>query len=214
MERLLNDEVSNQIKEFLNQMVNPIKMVLFTDKGLCNTCKETRQLLNEITPLNDKITLIEKDMNEDKEDAEKYGITMTPSFVMLNENDEYLGVKFNGIPAGHEINSFLSAILHMSGVDLGLDEATIKKIKAIDKKVDIKVFVTLSCPHCPGAVETAHRLAMLNENIESSMIEAQTFHEMSNKYNVSGVPKIVINDKHELVGNQPIEAFLKELSNL
>jgi glutaredoxin-like protein len=214
MERLLNDEVSGQIKEFLSNMVNPITMVLFTDKGLCNTCKETRQLLKEVAPLNDKITLIEKDMNDDQEDAEKYGITMTPSFVMLNKDGEYLGVKFNGIPAGHEINSFLSAILHMSGVDLGLDEATIKKIKAIDKKVDIKVFVTLSCPHCPGAVETAHRLAMLNENIESSMIEAQTFHEMSNKYKVSGVPKIVINDKHELIGNQPIEAFLKELANL
>lgn len=214
MERLLNDEVSNQIKEFLGNMVNPITMVLFTDKGLCNTCKETRQLLREVTELNDKITLVEKDMNDDQEDAKKYGITMTPSFVMLNESNDYLGVKFNGIPAGHEINSFLSAILHMSGVDLGLDEATIKKIKAIDKKVDIKVFVTLSCPHCPGAVETAHRLAMLNENIESSMIEAQTFHEMSNKYKVSGVPKIVINDKHELIGNQPIEAFLKELSNL
>lgn len=214
MERLLNEEVSSQIKDFLSNMVNPITMVLFTDKGVCNTCKETRQLLNEVSQLNDKITLIEKDMNEDSDDAKKYGITMTPSFVMLDENNDYLGVKFNGIPAGHEINSFLSAILHMSGVDLGLDEATIKKIKAIDKKVDIKVFVTLSCPHCPGAVETAHRLAMLNENIESSMIEAQTFSELSNKFKVSGVPKIVINDKYELLGNQPIEAFLKELANL
>ena len=46
------------------------------------------------------------------------------------------------------------------------------------------------------------------------MIEAQTFNEMSNKYKVSGVPKIVINDKYELLGNQPIEEFLSKIEAL
>ncbi len=214
MANLLNEEVQGQIKEFLSRMKNPITMVLFTKEDPCETCKETRQLLSEVAPLNDRITVIEKDINKDKTDAEKYGITLTPSFVVLDEQGDYLGVKFNGIPAGHEINSFLNALIHMSGVELGLDEATIEKIRQIDKKVDIKVFVTLSCPHCPGAVETAHKLAMLNKNIEGSMIEAQTFHELSNKYQVSGVPKIVINDKHELIGNQPLDAFLREIANI
>jgi alkyl hydroperoxide reductase subunit AhpF len=77
--------------------------------------------------------------------------------------------------------------------------------------VNIKVFVTLSCPHCPGAVSTAHSLAMLNDNIQASMIEAQTFQELSQKYKVSGVPKIIINEDYELLGNQPIDAFLSEI---
>jgi predicted DsbA family dithiol-disulfide isomerase len=55
---------------------------------------------------------------------------------------------------------------------------------------------------------------MINSNIEGEMIEAQTFYTLSEKYNVSGVPKIVINEKHELVGNQPVEAFLKLLERL
>lgn len=46
------------------------------------------------------------------------------------------------------------------------------------------------------------------------MIEAQTFYHLSEQYNVSGVPKIVINEKHELLGNQPIEAFLSQLEKL
>jgi len=214
MEKLLNEEVSGQVKDYLAAMSKPIKMVLFTQEGLCETCKETRQLLSEIEVLNDNITFVEKDLNNDADLAKQYGITLTPSFVILDENDEYLGVKFNGIPAGHEINSFLNALLHMSGKDLGLDEATINMIKNIDKKVDIKVFVTLSCPHCPGAVETAHKIAMLNKNVEASMIEAQTFHELSNKFDVSGVPKIVINDTEELMGNQPMDAFLNSISTL
>jgi len=214
MERLLNEEVAGQVKDYLSAMSKPITMVLFTQEGVCETCKETRQLLKEVEVLNDNITVVEKDLNKDADLAEQYGITLTPSFVILDENDEYLGVKFNGIPAGHEINSFLNALLHMSGKDLGLDTETIKMIQSIDKKVDIKVFVTLSCPHCPGAVETAHKIAMLNKNIDASMIEAQTFHELSNKFDVSGVPKIVINETEELLGNQPMDAFLSSINNL
>jgi predicted DsbA family dithiol-disulfide isomerase len=48
----------------------------------------------------------------------------------------------------------------------------------------------------------------MNPNIEADMIEAQTFGELSQKYNVSGVPKIIINETHELLGNQPFQAFL------
>jgi protein-disulfide isomerase len=55
---------------------------------------------------------------------------------------------------------------------------------------------------------------MLNNNIKGEMIEAQTFYDLSTKYNVSGVPKIVINDKFELLGNQPVEEFLKKIESL
>jgi len=214
MPTLLNAELQNQIREFLAPMKEKVTLVLFTQESPCETCTETRQLLSEISSLNDKITFVEKDLYEDIKETDLYGITLTPSFVMLDSEGQYRGVKFNGIPAGHEINSFLSAIIDMSGVDFGFDKETIERIKKIDKKVNIKVFVTLSCPHCPGAVMSAHRLAMLNPNIEGEMIEAQTFYNLSEQYNVSGVPKIVINEKHELLGNQPIEAFLNQLENL
>ncbi len=214
MQKLLDQDLQNQIKEFLSPMKGNVTLVLFTQDGPCDTCVETKQLLSEIAELSDKLSFVEKDLVEDIKEADLYGIEMTPSFVMLDHEGKYRGVKFNGIPAGHEINSFLSAILDMSGLDFGYDEKLISRIKKINKPVNIKVFVTLSCPHCPGAVNTAHRLAMINSNIEGEMIEAQTFYTLSEKYNVSGVPKIVINEKHELVGNQPVEAFLKLLERL
>lgn len=214
MPTLLNQDLQNQIREFLAPMKEKVTLVLFTQESPCETCSETRQLLSEVSALNDKITFVEKDLIEDIKEADLYGINLTPSFVMLDSEGNYRGVKFNGIPAGHEINSFLTAIIDMSGVDFGFDQDIIDRIKKIDKPVNIKVFVTLSCPHCPGAVTNAHRLAMLNKHIEGEMIEAQTFYNLSEQYNVSGVPKIVINEKHELLGNQPIEAFLSQLEKL
>ncbi len=215
MSKLLPDDVKEQIRQILSTMQNPIKILYFSEnEGNCQTCSETKELLSAIEGINDKVTLIEKDRNTDKEDAEKYGITMAPSFVLLDDNETYKGVKFNGIPAGHEINSFISALLEMAGTPIEIDEATKKRIAAIKNKVNIKVFITLSCPHCPGAVQNAHRLSMLNDNIEGEMIEAQTFQAISQKYDVSGVPKIVINDKHELVGNQPLETILDQIEAL
>ncbi len=212
--KLLGSDVQAQLKTILSNMKKKITFVLFTDSNGCETCSETYQLLKEIESLSDKITVDPKDIHLDLAEAEKYNITLTPSFVILNEAGIYQGVKFNGIPAGHEINSFLSAILEMSGQNIDFDETTLETLKSIDKKVNIKVFVTLSCPHCPGAVQTAHRLAMLNPNIEAEMIEAQTFSDLSNKYQVSGVPKIVINDQESLLGNQPVEAFLQAIAKV
>ncbi len=214
MAKLFNEDVRKQISEILAQAKNQIQVVLFTKDGVCPTCAETQQLLEEVCETNDKLSLSVKNIDTDKDLAQSYGITMTPSFVILDAEGQYKGVKFNGIPAGHEINSFISALLEMSGLTIHYQEQIIKRINAINKPVNIKVFVTLSCPHCPGAVQNAHRLAMLNPNIEGEMIEAQTFQELSQKHNVSGVPKIVINDQHELVGNQPIEAFLETLERL
>jgi glutaredoxin-like protein len=212
--QLLNQELQDQIKEYLSPMKNNVTIMLFTQDNPCETCVETRQLLKEVSALNDKIFFVEKDLIENIVDVDKYGITLTPSFIMLDANGDYRGVKFNGIPAGHEINSFLTAIIDMSNLDFDFDKDVLERIGKINKPVNIKVFVTLSCPHCPGAVTSAHRLAMLNKNIEGEMIEAQTFYQLSEKYQVSGVPKIVINDKFELLGNQPIEAFLNQLEKL
>lgn len=214
MPKLFNEDIAKQIKTILEQLNNPVTLRLFTQSGACPTCAETRQMLEEVADLSDQLTVELKDLEQDSELAKQYGITMTPSFVVLDANKEYHGVKFNGIPAGHEINSFISALLETSGLMPKFSPDVLKRIEKVNKPINIKVFVTLSCPHCPGAVQSAHRLAMLNEKIEGEMIEAQTFNALSNQYKVSGVPKIVINDTQELVGNQPIEAFLDAIESL
>jgi glutaredoxin-like protein len=213
MEKLFSQDVSNQIKDIFKGMVNPITIKLYVD-GNCDTCQETKQLLSETAELSDKINLDIIELADAGDDLVTYGIERTPAFIFLDDKGNYRGVKFNGIPAGHEINSFISAIMEMSGVEFKFSDKVLERIAKINKPVDIKVFVTLSCPHCPGAVQTAHRLAMLNSNVKGEMIEAQTFYDLSTKYNVSGVPKIVINDKIELLGNQPVEEFLKKIESL
>lgn len=213
MQKLFTPDIAGQIQTILKDMVDPITIVYFADQS-CQTCQETLGLLEETAALSDKISLVTRRYPEDAADIEKYDIQRVPSFVFLDKAGQYKGVKFNGIPAGHEINSFLAAIIGMSGADLQIPPEYAERMRKIDKPVDIKVFVTLSCPHCPGAVQVAHLLAMQNPNIKAEMIESQTFSDMARKYNVSGVPKIVINETNELLGDQPVESYLQVIESL
>ena len=116
-------------------MINPITILMFTD-GDCLTCKETKQLLTEVADLNSKISLEIKEIKDASLEVKQFEIELVPSFVILDMKKKYQGVKFNGIPAGHEINSLVSAILEMSGLQIGVDKSLIKRIKKINKPVN------------------------------------------------------------------------------
>ena len=212
MSQFLNDDVRKMLGDILKDMVNDVQVKLYVDTLACDTCTETNQLLSEMSEVNDKIKYELIDVTGDKSVGAIHGVTMYPTVVVLDQDGQDKGVRFYGIPAGHEINSLLAALVDMSGKELDLDQETIDAIKAIDTETDIKVFVTLTCPHCPGAVTKAHRIAMLNPYVKASMVEAQTFSQLSAQHNVSSVPKIVINDSHDFVGNQPMEVFLDTIA--
>lgn len=209
---ILNDQIAGQLKEIFADMKNEMTLAVFTKEGECETCADTVSFMKEIEALSDKIHFEAFDIDADKDKAEAFNVKMVPSIVMLNDKKEYLGIKFNGIPAGHEINSFIPAILEVSGSGEALPQSFMDQLSTVSKPVNIKVFVTLSCPHCAGAVQKAHKLALENPMIDAEMVEAQTFYDLSNKFNVSSVPKVVINDKYEFVGNQPLEVFLEEIA--
>lgn len=212
--KMFDEQLQSQLREVLAGIKDDVHIALFTKEGECYSCEETKGYMSEVAELNDKIHLETYDINKDAELAKTYRVEMVPSIVLLDAKKNYRGVKFNGIPAGHEINSFIPALLEVSGQTSEVPQDITDRISKIDKPVNIKVFVTLSCPHCAGAVQKAHKMALMNSNIDAEMIEAETFDELSNKFNVSGVPKIIINDKYELLGNQPIQAFLAEMEKV
>ncbi len=208
----LNEQIEDQLKEIFTDMKRDMTLAVFTKQSECDSCEDTVAFMKEIEALSDKIHFESLDIEADKARAVAYNVQMVPSIVMLNDQKEYLGIKFNGMPTGHEINSFIPAILEVSGTGDALPEQFMTQIKALKKPVNIKVFVTLSCPHCAGAVQKAHKLALESPLIDAEMVEAQTFESLSDKFNVSSVPKIVINDQYEFVGNQPLEVFLEEIA--
>lgn len=207
---LLNDEMRKELTEHFSGLKKNVNMLLFLDD--CASCNDTKGLIDEVVDLSDKINVAVHDLSS--EQAKKFEVTRTPVIAFADQNGDDLRIRFNGIPAGHEFSAFITTINEVGEGSEDLPKDLADKITGIDKTVDIKVFVTLGCPHCSGAVAKAHKLALMNKNIRSQMIECGTFPELADQYNVSGVPKIVINEDHELIGNQPIDQFLATIDKL
>jgi len=211
---LFDPKIQNQLRDILKTMKDEVRIIFFTQEIECPMCRETGLFVDEIASLSDKLSVKKYNFVLDKEIAEKYGVDKIPAIVLLDKNEKDYGVKFYGLPGGYEINSFLGAIIEISGKREELPEDILSRIKKIDKDIHIQVFVGLGCPHCPGAVAVAHRLAMENDRIKGDMIDAANFVHLSQKYSVTGVPKIIFNDKSEFTGAQPWTAFLDIIENL
>ncbi|MEJ5360870.1 MAG: thioredoxin family protein [Spirochaetota bacterium] len=211
---LFDEKVKSQLSQLLSKIKNPIIINFFTQEMECPTCQTTHQFVEEIASLNDRISLNVYDFLKNADIAKEFGIDKIPAIVITDANKNIKGVRFFGIPAGYEINSFIAACVEISGVTESLPDSILSRIKKISKPIHIQVFVTLTCPYCPGAVTTAHRIAIENSNITADMVESTTFTPLAVKHNVSSVPKVVINDIYEFVGAQPINVFLDMIEKI
>lgn len=207
---ILSEPQKKQLQSQLSQqLLNPVTLRVFTQEYECDYCKENRELAQEIAALTDKVKVEVFDFLNDKEQAAQLGVDKVPATVILGSRGSY--VNFYGIPTGYEFNTFLKGIIQLSRGETELSPETRQALGGLKGDIHVKVFVTPTCPYCPGAVSLAHQFAMENPNIKADMIEISEFPQLAVKYNVMGVPKTVINENIELLGLQPEEEFLRQV---
>ncbi len=206
---LVKDDTKNEVRERFKKLTGEVKLVNFTQKIECHYCEETRRLTEEIASLSAKISSKVYNFTLDKEKSQEYKIDKIPAIVVEGEKD--YGIRFFGIPGGYEFDSLISSIIEVSAKSTDLSSESKDKIGRIDKPVHIQVFVTLTCPYCPGAVQMAHKLALESDYITSDMIESAEFPHLVSKYGVMGVPRVVINEEFGFEGAQPEASFVDEV---
>jgi len=200
--------------EFETNLVNPVKLVMFTQTFECQFCAETRQIVEEIANLSDKISAEILNFVTDKATADLYGIDKIPAIAVLrveDGEDRDYGIRFFGIPSGYEFTSVIEDIIDVSKGDSGLQPQSREAISAITEPVHFQVFVTPTCPYCPQAVRLAHKFAMESDLVSADMIESIEFPHLANKYNVYGVPRTVINESFHQEGAVPEPMLLAKL---
>ena len=207
---LIKKEQQKQLKEIFKKISNNVKLIFFTQEMECPFCKDTRELLQDLSSLSDgKILLEIYDFVNDKDKVDKYKIDKIPAVVVEGQKD--YGIRFYGIPAGYEFTSLINSILIVSRGQSGLSDETKESLKKLKDPVKIQVFITLTCPYCPKTVEMAHRLAVESDLITGEMIESSEFPILIQKYNVMSVPRVIINDKIDFEGALPEKDFVENL---
>jgi len=100
----------------------------------------TRQILQQVAELSDKITLEELGLVSHPEEAARYGVHDVPAIVFLGKED--YGVRYLGLPAGYEFVTLLEAIIAVSRGRGELSEATRSVLAALPGPAHLQVFVT------------------------------------------------------------------------
>lgn len=137
---LIGDEDAVEIRQRLQAMVEPVKLVHFTQELNLEYGREARQLMDELAALSDKLTVEVCNFLLEKERANAYGIDKVPATVVRNGKD--YGIRFYGLPAGYEFTTLLDAIVDVSRGDSGLPEESKAKLRAITQPLHLEVFVT------------------------------------------------------------------------
>lgn len=200
-------------KLFANGFKNSVDILVFTNEKDCKYCKETLQIAQEVSSLNPDIAVKHYLPEKSPKEMERYGVRLFPTTIISSQEKDY-GIRFFGIPSGYEFETYIKDILMVSNKKTTLKDSTREFIGGIDEPLNIKVFVTPTCPYCPTMVFYAHQFAFENDLITGEMIEAIEFPDLAKKYDVSGVPKLVVNDEYEIIGmgaEKQLVDFLKQV---
>ncbi|MDZ7844329.1 MAG: thioredoxin family protein [Anaerolineales bacterium] len=217
MSALLNSEVIDQVKEAFQDLEEPVHM-LFFDGSNCQYCQDTKQLIEEVAAISELITIEEFHLEEDPEAAERYNIDKAPGLVIASQDGNQVtdyGIRYAGIPSGHEFSSLIQDLLIVSSKQAGLSPETMDFLQGLEEPVHLQVFVTPTCPYCPRAVILAHRFALASDMVQAEMVESSEFQNLVSKYQVSGVPDTSINHgAGRVVGAVPEKDLVAEIKKV
>lgn len=216
--RLLEEKSAKILRERLEaELAGPVTIEFFARRkpilllpgardSDCILCEETRQLLEEVAALSEKLKLVIHDVEDEPALAREFGIVEVPAFVLRGR--ERGTVRYLGIPSGYEFMTLVEDLVAVSSGKTDLGERTRKALADLPADVHIQVFVTPTCPYCPAAARLAHMLAIESGRVIADVVEVSEFPQMAERFRVQGVPKTVINGTIEMVGAQPEAAFL------
>jgi alkyl hydroperoxide reductase subunit F len=194
---MLDANLSAQLKAYLEKVTQPIEIVESLDGGAKSA--ELHELLEEITALSDKITLVRRD-----DDARK------PSFA-INRGGTDIGVRFAGIPMGHEFTSLVLALLQVGGHPSKTTQDVIEQVRNLDGDFAFETYFSQSCQNCPDVVQALNLMSVLNPKIKHVAIDGALFQDEVDARQVMSVPTVYLNGEVFDQGRMSLEQIVAKL---
>ena len=208
-EQFLDDDLKQQLVTVVDRFENPVEIVVFKNPAIEESLaiEEAVKDIASIAP--EKLKFSSYNEGENKELEAKVKVERTPTIAVLDKDGNFSGLKYSSLPSGHELNSFILGLYNVAGPGQKVAPESLEKIEKIDKPVNIKIGISLSCTKCPKTVQATQRIATLNKNIEMEMINIFTFQDFKNRYDIMSVPAIIVDDQHVYFGEKTVEDMLE-----
>ena len=205
------DAMKEQLKGIFGKLTKSVTLLHVLDASNPKSV-ELASFAKEFSSLSDKIIYRSVDKGEDVALEESVQLTRMPSLAILNENDEFTGIKFSGIPSGHELNSLVLAVYNVGSQGQEIDATVKERIEQL-KVNKIEICVSLTCHLCPDVVAACQRIASINHNVTAEMIDTSLFPELKKEKKIMSVPAMIINGEKVVFGSKNMDEILAELEN-
>lgn len=193
---IFDSDIVNSLKTVFEKMENSLILELCLDDRTVSD--ELESYVKELVEYTDKLDIkVNKDINE-----------LLPCVRVLDKEGKFTGMSFHGVFGGHEFTSFILGLYNISGPGQPIAPEVRDRVEAIDKNIDIKLLVSLSCTMCPDLVIAAWRIGALSDKVDVKTFDINHFGELKDKYKVMSVPCMIINDEHVYFGKKNIEQIL------
>jgi alkyl hydroperoxide reductase subunit F len=196
---MLDANLRQQLQTYLGRMTQPVDIVATLDDS--EAAREMHGLLEDVAALSGLITLQRREADDS---------VRAPSFAVRRSGTD-MGIRFAGIPMGHEFTSLVLALLQAGGHPPKVDAAVVEQIQALDGALEFEVYISLSCQNCPEVVQAINLMAVLNPRVRATMIDGALFQPEVEAKQIMAVPSLYLNGMPFGQGRMTVEEILARL---
>ena len=144
---LLSPADQQAIRDVFEQLTRRVRLLFFTQTIGCETCVQTREILDELPPLSDKVVVEEVNLVLDKDKVAQFGVDRAPTIALVYDDAESgesrdSRIRFVGAPSGYEFASLVHAVLLAGGRPSALSASTLERLASVDRPLTMQVFTT------------------------------------------------------------------------
>ncbi|TVT20765.1 alkyl hydroperoxide reductase subunit F [Amycolatopsis rhizosphaerae] len=194
---MLDKALSQQLAQHLKLLRQPVELVASLDDGAKS--QQLLELLNEVAALSDKVTVVRADDDERR-----------PSFAIVRAGTD-VSVRFAAIPLGHELTSFVLALLQVGGHPSTTAPELVEQIQRLDGEYHFVTYLSLSCQNCPEVVQALNLMSVLNPKITHVAVDGALFREEVEARGVLAVPTVFLNGEVFDQGRMTLEQIVSKL---
>ena len=196
---MLDTSIKSQLEVYLAKITQTIEITASLDDS--EKSQEMREMLQEIASLSTRIIYTENNDDQRK-----------PSFA-LNRQGEDTGIRFAGMPMGHEFTSLVLALLHVGGHPSKTSIEIIEQIRQLEGEYEFETYISLSCQNCPDIVQALNLMSIINPKIRHTMIDGAVFQQEVQARQIMAVPTVFLNGQKFGQGRMTLEEILAKLDS-
>jgi alkyl hydroperoxide reductase subunit F len=195
---MLDAQLKTQLSAYLERISQPVDIVASLDDTPASA--QMRALLADIADASPLMRVTEASGGPERR----------PSF-SVNRAGENTGVRFAGLPMGHEFTSLVLALLQAGGYPPKVEPAILDQVRALDADLEFEIYVSLTCHNCPDVVQALNLMAIQNPRIRATMIDGALFQDEIAARQVMAVPTVFLNGTHFGQGRMTLEEILAKV---